>query len=74
MRTPTYGERYQWLRSEEVSTDPRYYPFWEEFMTKLTRENRMDELIDKWMSMDFCEHDNNAATCGECHGQFGVGA
>lgn len=21
-----------------------------------------------------CEHDRNADTCGECHGQFGVGA
>lgn len=66
--------RYLWLRSEEVSADPRYYPFWQAVEPKLVREGRMDALIDKWMTMDFCEHDNDAATCGTCHGQFGVGA
>lgn len=68
------AERYEWLRSEEVATAERYYPFWNEFTKKLVREERMDALIDKWMSMDFCAHEKNAATCGECHGQFGVGA
>jgi hypothetical protein len=70
----TNAERYEWLRSEEVATNPIYYPFWEEFHMKLCREDRMDALIDRWMTMEFCEHDCDAATCGECHGAFGVGA
>jgi DNA repair exonuclease SbcCD ATPase subunit len=40
------AERYRWLRSEEVATDPRWYPFWDEFNVKLCRENKMDKLID----------------------------
>jgi hypothetical protein len=43
------ADRYRWLRSEEVATDPIYYPFWEEFHVKLCRCERMDELVDKWM-------------------------
>lgn len=65
--------RYEWLRSEDVATLPRYYPFWNEFLAKLTREDRMDSHIDKWMVMEFCEHEKDAANCGECHGQLGVG-
>lgn len=42
--------RYRWLRSEEVATDPRYYPFWNEFNTKLCREEKMDAAIDLAMS------------------------
>lgn len=41
--------RYEWLRSEEVATDPIYYAFWDEFYAKLVRLDRMDALIDKWM-------------------------
>lgn len=24
--------------------------------------------------IDFCEHERDSKTCGECHGAFGVGA
>ena len=41
--------RYRWLRSEKVSTDPLYYPFWHEFYAKLCREGKMDALIDDAM-------------------------
>lgn len=41
--------RYRWLRSEEVSTDPRYFDFWNEFNLKLCREGAMDALIDAAM-------------------------
>lgn len=41
--------RYRWLRSEEVATNPRYYPFWQEFNAKLLRERHMDALIDAAM-------------------------
>jgi hypothetical protein len=41
--------RYRWLRSEEASTDPRYYPFWDEFCAKSCRESRMDAAIDAAM-------------------------
>src|SRR5690349_8916450 len=27
--------RYQWIRSEEVATEPRYYPFWKKANAKL---------------------------------------
>lgn len=40
------AERYRWLRSEEVVTDPRYYDFWDEFTDKWCREERMDAAID----------------------------
>lgn len=40
--------RYRWLRSEEVATEPHYYEFWKEFEAKLTREERLDRLIDQW--------------------------
>ena len=44
------AERYRWLRSEEVCTVPRYYEFWNQFLeSKLVREERMDDLIDKTM-------------------------
>ncbi len=43
------ARRYQFLRSEEVSTDPEYYPFWEEFNAKLCRLDRLDALIDSAM-------------------------
>ncbi len=43
------ARRYQWLRSEEVNTEPSYYPFWEEANAKLCRLERLDSLIDKWM-------------------------
>lgn len=42
----TDAARYRWLRSEEVATDPYYYPFWGEFNAKLCREEKLDELID----------------------------
>lgn len=41
--------RYRWLRSEEVTTDPKFYPFWNEFNKKLCREEFMDSLIDAEM-------------------------
>lgn len=44
--------RYQWLRSEEVSTNPFYYGFWNEFAVKLRRESALDELIDTWMKKE----------------------
>jgi len=41
------AERYRWLRSEEVCTEPRYYEFWNRFLeAKLVREKVMDNLID----------------------------
>jgi hypothetical protein len=40
------AERYRWLRSEAVSTEPEFYDFWNEFNTKLCREERLDDLID----------------------------
>jgi hypothetical protein len=45
----THADRYLWLRSEKVSTDPFFHPFWKEFDVKLCREERMDALIDTWM-------------------------
>lgn len=46
------ARRYKWLRNEETSTEPHLFPFWLEFMVKLTRETRMDSLIDEWMAKD----------------------
>ena len=43
------AKRYRWLRSEEAATDPRFYPFWQEFNAKLCREERMDAAIDAAM-------------------------
>jgi hypothetical protein len=42
--------RYRWLRSENTATNPLYYPFWQEFMAKLCREDQMDALIDSAMT------------------------
>lgn len=68
--TPTDAERYQWLRSD--AQDAIYDPFWEKFAK--VREDEMDALIDKWMAVEFCEHDEDLTTCGECNGALGVGA
>lgn len=44
------AERYRWLRSEEVSTEPCYYDFWQEFEGKLCREEKLDAAIDAEIS------------------------
>jgi hypothetical protein len=43
------AERYRWLRSEDAATNPKFYPFWTEFNTKLCREEKMDSAIDAAM-------------------------
>lgn len=45
------AERYRFLRSEAVCTEPRYYEFWNRFLeSKLVREESMDKLIDAEMN------------------------
>lgn len=45
------AERYRFLRSEAVCTEPRYYEFWNRFLeSKLVREESMDKLIDDEMN------------------------
>ncbi len=43
------AERYRWLRSEDVATNPKFYGFWREFEAKLYREDRLDALVDEAM-------------------------
>lgn len=68
----TNADRYEWLRSEEVSTNPIYYPFWDEFHAKLCRLDRMDALIDKWM--ECVPEDGEDDELTGTNGPLGVGA